>query len=439
LSKSTEAKERRLVPEVIEDFFIHAGPVSGVIPKETGKETHVYRIGRIPRNLWHLSELLEPRFGRMSHDYKQIVFDKKVLVANPTLKWVTPGHALFETVRDYTLEQVQQDLHHGAVFFDLHRSEPGHLDVFSAAVRDGRGNVLHRRLFVVETSPTGEMMVRQPTVFLDITPAPQGTHAPTSGVIPSRDLVERALYEQALLPFIGELQAQREKEVAIISRHVEISLNELIHRQNLRMAELIESQQRGDASPLLAANIKTTEDRLFELNERLERRQRELKQERTCSIADIVHLGSVWVIPHPDRASPSLAPMVRDDEIERIAVQHVIAAEEARGWKVQSVENENRGFDLISRRPHPEDVATAVEVRFIEVKGRAGIGEVALTTNEFKTADRLKKDYWLYVVYNCGTKPQLHIIQEPSRLQWEPLVKIEHYHIGADQILGTAK
>jgi superfamily II DNA or RNA helicase len=439
LSKSTEAKERRLVPEVIEDFFIHAGPVSGVIPKETGKETHVYRIGRIPRNLWHLSELLEPRFGRMSHDYKQIVFDKKVLVANPTLKWVTPGHALFETVRDYTLEQVQQDLHHGAVFFDLHRSEPGHLDVFSAAVRDGRGNVLHRRLFVVETSPTGEMMVRQPTVFLDIIPAPQGTHAPTSGVIPSRDLVERALYEQALLPFIGELQAQREKEVAIISRHVEISLNELIHRQNLRMAELIESQQRGDASPLLAANIKTTEDRLFELNERLERRQRELKQERTCSIADIVHLGSVWVIPHPDRASPSLAPMVRDDEIERIAVQHVIAAEEARGWKVQSVENENRGFDLISRRPHPEDVATAVEVRFIEVKGRAGIGEVALTTNEFKTADRLKKDYWLYVVYNCGTKPQLHIIQEPSRLQWEPLVKIEHYHIGADQILGTAK
>lgn len=439
LSKSAEAKERRLVPEVIEDFFIHAGPVSGVIPKETGKETHVYRIGRIPRNLWHLSELLESRFGRMSHDYKQIVFDKKVLVANPTLEWVTPGHALFETVRDYTLEQVQQDLHHGAVFFDLHRSEPAHLDVFSAAVRDGRGNVLHKRLFVVETSPAGEMMVRQTTVFLDITPAPQGTHAPTSGVILSRDLVERALYEQALLPFIGELQAQREKEVAIISRHVEISLNELIHRQNLRMAELIESQQRGDASPLLAANIKTTEDRLFELNERLERRQRELKQERTCSIADIVHLGSVWVIPHPDRASPSLAPMVRDDEIERIAVQHVIAAEEARGWKVQSVENENRGFDLISRRPHPEDAATAVEVRFIEVKGRAEIGEVALTTNEFKTAERLKKDYWLYVVYNCGITPQLHMIQDPSRLQWEPLVKIEHYHIGADKIMGAMK
>ncbi len=30
------------------------------------------------------------------------------------------------------------------------------------------------------------------------------------------------------------------------------------------------------------------------------------------------------------------------------------------------------------------------------------IGEVALTTNEYKTAERLKNDYWLYVVFNCG-------------------------------------
>ncbi len=60
--------------------------------------------------------------------------------------------------------------------------------------------------------------------------------------------------------------------------------------------------------------------------------------------------------------------MVRDEEIERIAVEAVIAYEAARGWQVESVESENRGFDLISRRPHPEDPQTAIEVRFIEVK-----------------------------------------------------------------------
>jgi hypothetical protein len=74
-------------------------------------------------------------------------------------------------------------------------------------------------------------------------------------------------------------------------------------------------------------------------------------------------------------------------------------------------------------------------VRFIEVKGRATVGEIALTTNEYKTAERLKQDYWLYTVFNCASTPEVHVIQDPVRLGWEPLVKIEHYHVGAEQIL----
>ena len=125
-------------------------------------------------------------------------------------------------------------------------------------------------------------------------------------------------------------------------------------------------------------------------------------------------------------------------QIERIAVETVIAHEEARGWKVQSVESENRGFDLISRRPHSEDPRTSVEVRFIEVKGRSHIGEVALTTNEFQTAERLQGDFWLYVVFNCATYPELHIVRNPARLGWKPIVKIEHYHVGPRDILRGA-
>jgi len=131
--------------------------------------------------------------------------------------------------------------------------------------------------------------------------------------------------------------------------------------------------------------------------------------------------------------------MVRDDEIERIAIAAAIAHEKARGWEVVSVEAENRGFDLISRRPHPEDPKTAVEIRFIEVKGRATVGEIALTSNEFKTAERLRKDYWLYAVFNCASTADVHVVQDPVRLGWEPLVKIEHYHVGAQKILGDSR
>src|SRR4051794_23344906 len=75
------------------------------------------------------------------------------------------------------------------------------------------------------------------------------------------------------------------------------SLNELIHRQNLRLAELIEQQQSGDTTPLLAANIKQTEDRVDELKGRRERRRKELQQERNCTISDIQRLGCAWVLP----------------------------------------------------------------------------------------------------------------------------------------------
>jgi hypothetical protein len=286
---------------------------------------------------------------------------------------------------------------------------------------------------------SGTMSVRQPTIFLDFVPAPASTKPPDGNGLPNREEVEQVLIQQAFQPFLDEIRSQRAKEIETISRHVEISLNELIHRQNLKMAELLNGQQSGDPSPLLAANIKTAEDRLDELNGRLDRRRQELEQERHCYISDIHHHGRAWVLPHPERTSPKIIPLVRDDQIEQIAVQAVIAKEEAKGWQVVSVEKENRGFDLISRKPHPENPQTAIEVRFIEVKGRATVGEIALTANEYKTAERLKTDYWLYAVFNCSSKPEIYSIKNPIRLDWKPLVKIEHYHVDARMIIDTLK
>jgi superfamily II DNA or RNA helicase len=439
VGKSAEAKERRLVPEVIEDFFIQAAPLSGVHPREIAQGKQIYRVGKVPRTLWPIGERLEPRFGKLGKEYKQVVFDKKLLSDDSTLEWVTPGHPLFETVREDVLDRIDGDLRRGAVFYDLHTKDPYSLDVFTASVKDGRDNVLHRRLFVVETSSEGTMTICQPTIFLDLALSPGGTQTPDDPALPRRDLVEHALIDQTLAPFLEEIRHQREHEVDIISNHMEISLNALLDRQNRRMAELFEAQQAGDTTPLNAANIAATENRIDELNGRLEKRQAELLQEKTCAISDIRHVGRAWVLPHPERNTPGIAPMIRDDEIEATAVQAVIAYEESQGRVVDSVEKDNRGFDLISRKPHPEDPQTAIDVRFIEVKGRAAVGEVALTDNEYKTAKRLGGDYWLYVVYNCGAMPELHRIHDPARLGWEAIVKVEHYRLGPKAILGSGE
>jgi hypothetical protein len=438
VGKSAEAKERRLVPEVIEDFFLQAAPITGLEVSEQGKGQHTYRVSRVPRHLWPVGERLEPRFGKLGREYKQFVFDKEILKKLPTFDWVTPGHPLFETVREDLLETVHGDMERGAVFYDVHRSVPARLAVYSAAIRDGLGRVLHRRLFIVQEEFDGTLTVRQPTLLLDLVPAPKGTPVPVETGA-DRNSIEHFLVQQALAPFLAEVTAQREKEIQTVTRHLELSLNELIHRQNLKLADLIEAQQNGDTSPLLAANTKQAEDRLDELNGRLEGRKRELQKERNCTINDIQRQASAWVLPHPDRATPGLAAMVRDDEIERIAVDAVIAYERARGCEVESVEQDNRGFDLISRRSHPEDPKTAIEVRFIEVKGRSAVGEVALSGNEYRTAQRLKKDYWLYVVFNCGGTPAINVVRDPAQLDWQPIVKIEHYQVKPQAILDGAE
>src|SRR4029077_10873421 len=56
VGKSAEAKERRLVPEVVEDFFVQAAPIAGIQPRTVAKGVHVYRVGKVPRPLISLGQ-----------------------------------------------------------------------------------------------------------------------------------------------------------------------------------------------------------------------------------------------------------------------------------------------------------------------------------------------------------------------------------------------
>jgi hypothetical protein len=437
VGKSIEAKERRLVPEAIEQFFLVAAPTSGIQPKEIASNSHTYRIGKVPRLLIQRGNALESRYGRLGREYAKVAFDKEYLKKEPTLEWVTPGHPLFETVRHDVIERVHPHLQRGAIFYDIQRADPYALDVFAASVKDGRGNTLHRRLFVVETNGSGQMTVRQPTLFLDITPAAADALPADNLAIPDRTLAERFLYEKALQQWLREGSTHREHEIDLVSRHVEISLNALIDRQQHQLAEYLDRKVEGQTVTGLDGLIAQTEQHIDDLNNRLESRRQELEMERHCAIGDIRQIGRALVFPHPERENPQIKPMVRDEEIERLAIEAAKRHEEARGFVVESVEADNRGFDLISRKPHPEDSKTFTEVRFIEVKGRAGVGEIFLSANEYRAAEPLKTDYWLYAAFNCGGTLELHTIQNPAQLKWQSVTRVEQYKI-SPQIVKQA-
>ena len=71
--------------------------------------------------------------------------------------------------------------------------------------------------------------------------------------------------------------------------------------------------------------------------------------------------------------------------------------------------------------------------RYIEVKGWAGDGAVALTPNECIKAQRFCRDYGLYVAVNYSTKPLLDLIQDPA-LKRSPKeeVGVVRYGMGQD-------
>jgi hypothetical protein len=43
------------------------------------------------------------------------------------------------------------------------------------------------------------------------------------------------------------------------------------------------------------------------------------------------------------------------------------------------------------------------------------------------------------VVFNCATNPEVYPIQDPVKLGWQPLVKIEHYQVNAQEIIEQSQ
>lgn len=430
IGKAEEAKERRLVPEVIEDFFKDACEGAGIRVTQSRGRNNVYRVGRLPRDLITIGAELEPQFGRLGKEYQDIVFDKEMLNKNPAWEWVTPGHPLFEALRANVENEAADDLARGALFYDLNSDKARRLDVYRATISDGCNNTLNQKLLVIATELNGNISIHNPTIFKEITPAESGITPPDDSGLPDKQQLESYLLSQALHPLLADAQEQRKQETDRIEQHVETSLNELLNRENLKLADMVTQKQQGATESGLEGRIKQAEDRVDELSLRLQTRRRELAQQKQCVISAIRHVGRAWVLPHPERNDARLAPMRRDDEVERIAVDVATRALEDEGYIVESVESQNLGYDLKARKPHPEDSKTFVDIRFVEVKGRSFTGDIALTQNEYKTAERLRKDYWLYIVYQCGTdNPELVIHNDPATLTWEPVVTVEHYRL----------
>jgi hypothetical protein len=183
----------------------------------------------------------------------------------------------------------------------------------------------------------------------------------------------------------------------------------------------------------LLGNRAQEEARKAELSLRLKDRLAEIEQERHLSEKPPEILGVAVILPPPKEVVQSVEGMESDPEVEAIAIAEAKKYEISQGRKPVSVEEENCGWDLTS-------LLGGQVARYIEVKGRAAGGGVALTPNEWIKAQRFGKDYWLYVVVNCKTKPELYLIQDPAaKLRPTEEVSVVRYLIGRSEWMRAAE
>ena len=110
------------------------------------------------------------------------------------------------------------------------------------------------------------------------------------------------------------------------------------------------------------------------------------------------------------------------------AMRVVMEYEEARGRQVYDIHEKNLGYDVTSL-----DLKSG-ELRLIEIKGLAAAsGSILLTPNERRVSEDRRDCYWLYVVTNCATAPELQEpVRDPARFPWHEVSKVQHYWLEVD-------
>jgi superfamily II DNA or RNA helicase len=417
-----KAKENRLIPEYTQAFFKKAFLQVGGRIRE--RKDQFFAVELIPYEIRAIADEdgFKRRFGSLLRSYPKTTFDKDVGFRNPDAEFVSFGHPLFEAVLEWIDRELGTEMQRGSVFVDPEGNLDGYIVFYEGEVRDGTGSVAGKSLFACYLDlRTGEVRSTTPTLIWDLAEG-HGTAAETVDV---QDLRKTVLSHvvSGLNDYMRKLQADRSTQAQIKQKYGVKSLDKLIVDLDGELIELYARRERRENVDLA---IRNKEDQ----KRKYERSKQELEdvisKEQNLTMSMPVFLGIVRVRP----AARVEEAMQRDEEIERLGMDIVMAHERQAGREPEDVSKQNLGFDVRSKDK-------AGNVRCIEVKARAGIGPVAMTQNEWFKAQRLANDYYLYVVWNVARDPNTKpiVIQNPAQsLTVEQIVEVVRYVIAAAQI-----
>ncbi len=410
---------RRLLPGYVRRFVQESAPTMSIGIDGDLDDTFTFKPlkpGALDA-IRPLIEIYDPEEPRPLTVYKP-EDDKKAI-------FLHPGEPLFDRYCELVTERHGREALKGGVFVDPYAERPYffHMALVAASRRadDGmqddfpRSQTLERRLVGIRHEE-GQQPTESPVEHLMLLRGSQGVPA-------------------QCIPFAATANDSRTKALDYARDVVAVPIAETKRRELLETREdRIRFVDRGYAyqdaelaatRAKLADRVRSGDRRARKETDRVKQQQRDLDSQKTRAVAairrepELIEPDEVRFVAHA-LVVPSHDPVDKerhDREVERVAVKVAWSYEESRGCSVRDVSTAELaraeglgdwpGFDLLSKHPDGED-------RAIEVKGRAAIGDIELSENEWAKACNLRNRYWLYVVFDCGSAhPRLLRVQDP--------------------------
>ena len=337
------------------------------------------------------------------------------------IAFLRPGEPLFDAFCDETIRRFGNDARRGGFFLDPSAEHPYFAALYVCQMGErpmhgggGKPRLLERRLMGLRWDNTGEFAACAPNHLLALVGAPPALAWKAGALLQSPvDQVQRADAHARMLAettFLQQARTAVRTESAArledLQRGFDFSAGEMAERR----VEYARRVRDGDAQAAPQLELVKREQSRIEQ----EKAEALLYEQRRGDLLDIITLERIAIaLVIPDQSPEALEGY--DKNIEaiamRVAINYEVDRQKAKVFDV-SAPYLARGYDLESHRASGEKIV-------IEVKGRAGRGQVHLTENEWPTAANVRDKYWLYVVTDCATEPRLFRVQDPVRLAFK--------------------
>lgn len=420
------AEARKLQPHFVASFFMRAFKMLGgrIHRRENGR----FEVTNVPVKLRERDRLIGTR-SALQPKYERITFERELISVRgkPLAVLVAPGHPLMDAVIDVILEKYRLLLKQGAVLVDTNpASRMRILFYLENTIADGNTDshgqprIISQKMQFVEMTKEGKMINAGTAPYLDYRNPTEEENESIKQLLEQEWLqadLESPAIDYAIQKIVPEhLEEMRSRRLPLLEKtetEVKKRLNSEINYWDHRALDLYEKERQGKHNRHL--NSAKAKKRAAGLEERLQTRLRQIGRERNIHTEVPLVTGCALVIPEtmltPSGKFPEEPPMnARETErVEMLAMDAVMEAEKALGFKPRDVSDEYVGYDIESSNPETRDL------RFIEVKGRVkGATTVTVSRNEILTGLNAPKRFILAVgIVDGESVSSLTYIRQP--------------------------